>query len=58
MTYSSMASTSRRDFKILVEDLEERRVADGCQRLVCEVVNRLLYLRHAGDVVSKSHISA
>jgi len=36
---------------LLLEDLQERRVLDGLERLSGEVVDRLLDLGHSGDVV-------
>ena len=36
---------------LLLEDLQERRVLDGLERLAGEVVNRLLDLGHSRDVV-------
>jgi len=39
---------------LLLENLEEWRIADGCKGLASEVVNRSLDLGHTGDIVCKS----
>ncbi len=42
----------KEDFEaLLLEGLEERQILDGVERLASEVVDGLLDLRHAGDVV-------